>query len=172
MFLVVIGRRCRRRRFRWDLPPVTNGQENVACSPRISLIRNLSTIQPVNSPSCGWGLRVTPCWVAYLDKQLSVLKPSGFSQFPPSCGQATPFKLQRLGQTYYLLKLCWCEDYLYLLVQDFLHWQRLFAGGSVYIGVIEHFIRSCCHNHEQYCYRTHNLRMECILRLSSLGNWC
>ena len=38
MFLVVIGRRCRRRRFRWDLPPVTNGQENVACSPRISLI--------------------------------------------------------------------------------------------------------------------------------------
>ena len=56
MFLVVIGRRCRRRRFRWDLPPVTNGQENVACSPRISLIRNSSTIQPVNSPSCGWGL--------------------------------------------------------------------------------------------------------------------
>ena len=57
MFLGVIGRRCRRRRFRWGLPPVTNGQENVDCSPRISLIRNSSTIQPVNSPSCGWCLK-------------------------------------------------------------------------------------------------------------------
>ena len=50
---VVIGRRCRRRRFRWDFPPVANGQENVRCSPRISLIRSSPPIQPVNSPSCG-----------------------------------------------------------------------------------------------------------------------
>ena len=57
MVLVVIGLRCRRRRCRWDLPPVTNEQETVACSPRINLIRNSSTIQPVNSPSCGWGFR-------------------------------------------------------------------------------------------------------------------
>ena len=55
--LFCIGRRCRRRRFRWDLPPVTNGQENVACSLRISVIRNSSTIQSVNSPSCGWCLK-------------------------------------------------------------------------------------------------------------------
>ena len=54
MFFVVIGRRCRRRRFRCDLSPVTNGQKNVDGSPRISLICNSSTIQPVNSPSCGW----------------------------------------------------------------------------------------------------------------------
>ena len=52
---VAIGRCCRRWRFRWDFPPVANGQENVRCSPRISLICNSSTIQPVNSPSCGWG---------------------------------------------------------------------------------------------------------------------
>ena len=49
-----IGRRCRRWRFRWDFPPVANGQENVRLSPEISLIRNSSTIQPANSPSCGW----------------------------------------------------------------------------------------------------------------------
>ena len=51
--LVVIGRRCKRRRFRWGFPPVANGQENVCCSLKISLIRNSLTIQPVNSPSCG-----------------------------------------------------------------------------------------------------------------------
>ena len=52
-----IGRRCRRRRFRWDFPPVANGQENVRLSPESSLIRNSSTIQPANSPSCGWSLK-------------------------------------------------------------------------------------------------------------------
>ena len=55
--LVVIEQRCRRRRFRWNLPPVTNRQEIVACSPRISPIRNSSTIQSIISSSCGWVLR-------------------------------------------------------------------------------------------------------------------
>ena len=58
--LIVIGRRYKRRRFRWDLSPDTSGQENVRCSPRITLICNL-TIQPVNSPSCGWSFRSMTC---------------------------------------------------------------------------------------------------------------
>ena len=55
--LPAIGRCCRRWRFWWDFPPVANGQENVRLSREISLVCNSSTIQPANSPSCGWSLR-------------------------------------------------------------------------------------------------------------------
>ena len=51
--LAVIGRRRRRRLFRWDFPPVANGQGNIRCSPRISPICNSLKIQSVNSPLCG-----------------------------------------------------------------------------------------------------------------------
>ena len=41
------------------------GQENVRCSQRISLIRNSSMIQPVNSPSCGRSLTICSLVICY-----------------------------------------------------------------------------------------------------------